>query len=132
MPPGALENFFNVDDLETFVRQKSSVKAVRGKSCNASLDESDPENTGQYGDSDKVEDGKSNANDDWPLYSDFFDERPPLQLEIDNVIDVDNDSELASSVGGDDSDNNSDPDSASNPTSLQKFCDSQNEKIAAI
>lgn len=53
-------------------------------------------------------------------------------MEIDNIVFVDNDSGLVSPGGNDDSDDDSDLDSASSPTPLQKFHDSQNEKITAI
>lgn len=53
-------------------------------------------------------------------------------MEMDNIIDVDYDSGLASSAGDNHSSDDSDPDSTLNPTPQQKFCDSQSEKIASI
>lgn len=134
--PDAPDNSFNIDDIETLVARKSSTKALRNKSSDAPLDESDLEDTDLYEDSDEGEDGKTDANGDGPLYSDFFDQPPPSQMEIDNIIDADNDSGLASPVGdddsGDDDDDADSADSAGDPTPLQKLRDSQNEKIAAI
>lgn len=130
MPPGVRKTFSSGDDEGTLVGQKSFAKALCGKASNAALDKNDPEYADLYGDLEEAEDDKTDTNGDWPLYSDFFDEPPPSQMELDNVMNVDNDSGCASSVGDDDLDADSDPDSVSSPTALQKFGDSQNEKIA--
>lgn len=75
-----MQKLFIIDDIETLVGQKSSAKALRDKSFNASLDDSDLEETDLYGDSDKAEDGKTDANDDGPVYSDLFDNPQPSQM----------------------------------------------------
>lgn len=79
----------------------------------------------------EAENGKSEAHHDGPLYSGFFEEPYRLQMKIDIVIDVDNDSGLASPVWDDESDKDSGQIPASSPVPLQMFLDSQNGKIAA-
>lgn len=53
-------------------------------------------------------------------------------MEIDIVIYVDSNSGLVSPVEDDDSDDESDPNSASSPSPMQKYHESQNEKMTAI
>lgn len=62
-------------------------------------------------------------------YTDFFDDPPSLQMEMDNVSDVDNDSGLAGSVSDNNSNDDCHPDFALSSMSLQKFRDFQIKKI---
>lgn len=72
MPPGARKNIFIVGDMETFVGQKSSVEALRGKTSDEPLEESDLEDTNQYRNLDEDKDGIADAKDGELLYSNFF------------------------------------------------------------
>lgn len=61
--------FVYVDDMEALVGQRSLAKTLHGKSASASFFESDSKETDLYGDSDKSEDGETEANVYETLYS---------------------------------------------------------------
>lgn len=68
----ACSKVFNDDNMKTNELLNSSAKALPGKSPEIPLDKNNPENADFFERLGDIDDAKTEANVDGPLYSDFF------------------------------------------------------------